>query len=330
MKKKRTLLDIYILEILEKQASKDKPMLQSVLIEKLKEYPYEVEVSRNTLSAYVRKLYEDNRIKKNSKGIYKPGLFDDHELRLLIDGVLFGQHIPKEIAKDLIDKLKGMSELGLKNRVRHVYYLPNIVRTENKNLYEMIDKIDEAIQNNRKIRVKRCYYNFDKKLVPIKDEYILDPYYLVTEKSRYYLICCMEKNGKQGDGLVNLRVDRFFDVEILQNRPATDIRKIEKYCNGFQLDEYMREHLYMVTGKTVNVTMKLFEKNIGDFIDWYGKDFTVINREGDEIAIRFLVNDTALVFWALQYGKIATIISPASVRERMEHEVKLLADKYLK
>jgi hypothetical protein len=74
----------------------------------------------------------------------------------------------------------------------------------------------------------------------------------------------------------------------------------------------------------------LFEKNIGDFIDWYGKDFTVINREGDEIAIRFLVNDTALVFWALQYGKIATIISPASVRERMEHEVKLLADKYLK
>lgn len=41
-----------------------------------------------------------------------------NKLRLLIDGVLFGQHIPKEIATELISKLKGMSELGLKNRVR--------------------------------------------------------------------------------------------------------------------------------------------------------------------------------------------------------------------
>lgn len=274
MKKERKLLDIYILEILEKQASKDKPMLQSTLMEKLADYPYEIEVTRNTVSSYLQKLREDNRI-KGKRGVYKPCLFDDHELRLLIDGVLFGQHIPKEIAKDLIDKLKGMSELGLKNRVRHVHYLPSMPRTENKNLYEMIDKIDEAIQGNCKIRVKRCYYDADKRLVPIEGEYVLDPYYLVTEKSRYYLICQMEKNGIIGKGLVNLRVDRFWNVEILRNKPAIDIRKIDKYRNGFRLDEYMREHLYMVTGETVNVTMKLLKKNIGDFIDWYGKNFIV-------------------------------------------------------
>lgn len=328
MKKERTLLDIYILEILEKYASKDKPMLQSTLIEKLADYPYEIEVARNTLSAYLKKLRDDDRI-RGKRGVYKPGLFDDHELRLLIDGVLFGQHIPKEIATELIDKLKGMSELGLKNRVRHVHYLPSMPRTENKNLYEIIDKIDEAIQANRKIRVKRCNYDSEKKLVEIDAEYILDPYYLVTEKSRYYLICQMEKNGKPGTGLINLRVDRILDVEILYNRPAMDIRKIEKYRNGFQLDEYMREHLYMVTGETVNVTMKLLKKNIGDFIDWYGKDFMVIKREPEEITIRVSVNDNALIYWSLQYGKIATIISPESVKVKLQKEVQLLADKYL-
>lgn len=328
MKKERTLLDIYILEILEKYAGKDKPMLQATLMEKLSEYPYGIEVTRNTLSAYLKRLREDGYI-RGQRGVYKVGLFDDHELRLLIDGVLFGQHIPKEIAKDLIDKLKGMSELGLRNRVRHVHYLPSMPRTENKNLYEMIDKIDEAIQNNRKIRVKRCNYDAEKKLTPVDAEYILDPYYLVTEKSRYYLICQMEKNGKPGKGLVNLRVDRFWDVEILQNRPTTDIRQIDKYRNGFMLDEYMREHLYMVSGETVNVTMKLLNKNIGDFIDWYGKNFTVINREPEEITIRVSVNDNALIYWALQYGKIATIISPDSVKEKLQKEVRLLADKYL-
>lgn len=328
MKKERTLLDIYILEILEKYASKDKPMIQATLIEKLADYPYEVSVARNTLSAYLRRLREEDRI-KGQRGIYKPGLFDDHELRLLIDGVLFGQHIPKEIAKELIDKLKGMSELGLKNRIRHVHYLPSMPRTENKNLYEMIDKIDEAIQSNRKIRVTRCYYNSDKKLVPTSSVYVFDPYYLVTEKSRYYLICQMEKDGEKKEGLYNMRVDRFWDVEILQNRPAADIRTVEKYRDGFQLDEYMREHLYMVTGNTVNVTMKLNNNNISDFIDWYGKNFMVVNREPEEITIRFAVNDTALIFWALQYGKVATILSPDSVKQRMEAEIKLLADKYL-
>lgn len=328
MKKEKTLLDVYILEILEKQASKDKPMLQSTLAERLADYPYEIEVHRNTLSRCLKKLREEERI-KGKRGVYKPGLFDDHELRLLIDGVLFGQHIPKEIAKDLIDKLKGMSELGLKNRIRHVHYLPSMPRTENKNLYEMIDMIDEAIQGNCKIRVKRCSYDADKSLVPIEGEYVLDPYYLVTEKSRYYLICRMEKNGKTGKGLVNLRVDRFWNVEILRNKPVTDIRKADKYHNGFRLDEYMREHLYMVTGETVYVTMKLLKKNIGDFIDWYGKNFMVVNRELEEITIRFSVNDNALIYWALQYGKMATIISPDSVREKMEKEVKLLAEKYL-
>lgn len=328
MKKERSLLYVYILDILEKQASKDKPMQQAVLLEKLKDYPYGIDVSRNTLSKYVHMLCNDNRIKIEKKGIYKPGLFDDHELRLLIDGVLFGQHIPKEIATNLIGKLKGMSKIGLKNRVRNVHYLPSMPRTENENLYEMIDKIDEAIQNNRKIRVIRCSYNSGKKLVPIEGEYILDPYYLVTEKSRYYLICRKEKNGKQETDITNLRVDRFYEVEILQDTPATDIRTIEKYHNGFQLDKYMREHLYMVSGNTITVTMKIMEKNIGDFIDWYGKDFEVIKCENDEITIKFSVNDNALVYWALQYGKIATILSPNSVREKMKREVEWLAGKY--
>lgn len=328
MKKDKTLLDIYILEILEKHASKEKPMLQKELLERLQEYPYEVKVSRNTLSTYLQRLREEERI-KGQRGVYKPGLFNDHELRLLIDGVLFGQHIPKEIAKNLIDKLKGMSELGLKNRIRHVHYLPSMPRTENENLYTMIDQIDEAIQNNRKIRVKRCNYDSNQKLVCVADEYILDPYYLVTEKSRYYLICQMEKNGVIRKGLTNLRVDRFSDVEILQNKPAMDIREIDMYRNGFQLDEYMREHLYMVSGDTVTVTMKLLNKNIGDFIDWYGKDFRIVKRGPEEITIKFAVNDTALIYWALQYGKIATVLSPNSVREKLEKEVTLLSDKYL-
>ncbi|MCR5024701.1 MAG: WYL domain-containing protein [Lachnospiraceae bacterium] len=328
--KKKTLIDIYILKILEKYACKEKPMTQAEVQEKLEDYPYEIDVSRNTLASYIRDLRDAGLI-KGKRGIYKPGLFDDHELRLLIDGVLFGQHIPKEVAEELIGKLKGMSEQGLKNRIRHVYYLPGINKTENKNLYEMIDKIDEAINTQRQIKVVRCKYYEMKKLMPLEDEYILDPYYLVTEKSRYYLICRMTKNGKSGNKLINLRVDRFMKVDILSNKKALDIRKIPEYKNGtFQLDEYMRQHMYMVSGNTVNVTMKIRKDRIEDFIDWYGKVYRIIQNDPDEITIRFSANDNAVRFWALQYGQFVTVLEPASLVGMLREDTERLMAKYLK
>lgn len=327
MRKDTALIDVYILEILEKYAAKEKPMYRAALREKLKEYPYEITVSDNTISRHLAWLREEGRI-KGQRGVYKPGRFDDHELRLLIDGVLYGKHVPEQDAKVLIDKLKSMSELGLSKRVRNVHYLSSVPRTENKKLYDMIDKIDEAIIHSRKIKVKRCRYNTNKELVPIEGDYILDPYYLVADKSRYYLICRKEKNGIYDEDLVDLRVDRFWKVEILHTKPAADITEISKYRNGFYLDEYLRQHLYMVSGETVRVTMRLLKDSIGDFIDWYGKDFSIIKDEGKNIVISFLVTDNALVYWALQYGKKATILSPESVRERMKEEVKQLGERY--
>lgn len=328
MRQGRNIIGVYILEILGKCANKDHPMTQVKLLEKLAEYPYEVERARNTLSAYLNIMCAEERIIKTDRGYYMPGTFDDHELRLLIDGVLFGQHIPTELAESLIRKLKGMSELGLKDRIRNVHYLPNIPRTENNKLYEIIDLIDEAIQTKRKIRVTRCKYNTDKELVPIEGEYILDPYYLVTDKSRYYLICRRMKDGVVKDDLENLRIDRFRDVKILKDTPADDIRTIEKYRNGFSLDEYKREHLYMVSGKTVVVKMEVLEKRIGDFIDWYGKNFTVLKKQDGIVTIRFTVNDNALIFWALQYGDAVRILSPAEVVEVMREKVRMLGEKY--
>ena len=327
---RKTLIDVYILDVLEKYACKEKPMTQAQVMEKLADRPYEISVSRNTLASYISDLREAGLI-IGKRGIYKPALFDDHELRLLIDGVLFGHHIPTNVAEELIKKLKGMSERGLKNRIRHVHYLPDINRTENKNLYEMIDKIDEAIQKERKIRVVRCRYNTDKKLEPVENEYILDPYYLVTERSRYYLICHMTKDGQSGNKLVNLRVDRFLSVDILADQKRLDIRKLPGYENGsFQLDDYMRQHLHMVSGETVIVKMQIKRKNIGDFIDRYGKDFNIVGETpSGDVILRFKVNDNALMFWALQYGEIATVLEPKSLVDKLRQETERLAGKYI-
>lgn len=77
------------------------------------------------------------------------------------------------------------------------------------------------------------------------------------DKYRDEIICHMTRNGKPSNELINLRVDRFLSVDILANQKALDIRKLPEYQNGsFQLNDYMRQHLYMVSGETVHVKMQ--------------------------------------------------------------------------
>ena len=46
--------------------------------------------------------------------------FTDSELRLLIDSVLFSNHIPYKQDKELVDKLASLSNIYFKKRVNHI------------------------------------------------------------------------------------------------------------------------------------------------------------------------------------------------------------------
>ena len=321
------IVDVYILEILQKSANEDHPMKQTKLVEELKKYPYELSLHRNTIRTYVNELEACGYIVKTKKGVYKKSIFTDQELRLLMDGVLFGHHIPQKEAENLIDKLKKQSELGLKDRMRNVHYLPGISRTENADLTDLIDAIDEAINKEKKIEVVRCAYDETKTLKRLPGKYILDPYAIVTEGSRYYLICHMTKNGVESEGLRNLRVDRLLFVKILKIS-ARDIRTIKGYEGGLILDEYMHQHFYMMSGELVRVTMDVNKEYIGSFIDWFGKDFKVSSKDEKNVTVRFKVIDQAIIPWVLQYGDWVTVTEPKALRKEIREKLKNYLKKY--
>lgn len=122
------LLAIYILRILQSYASKEQKMSQAQMLQYL-ERDYGITVDRKTLSAYLKQLREEEYI-KGQRGFYRVNYFNDSELRLLIDGVLFGQHVPTADAKTLINKLKYLTSASLRNRLKHIYYLEGIHHTD--------------------------------------------------------------------------------------------------------------------------------------------------------------------------------------------------------
>ena len=292
--RKSELIDIYILEILERHAHKDHKLTQNQIIELLNE-EYGVECTRNTLSKYLSALREDGRI-AGERGVYKVNKFSDEELRLLIDGVLFGQHIPVDDAKEIIKKLKSLSELGLKERVKNVYYVEGFNRTQNKRL-----------------------------------QVVVNPYQLVTEKSHYYLICFVddsEGKGYHGNDLENLRIDRWWSVEETNIR-RKKIESIPGYEHGLKLDKYMREHIYMWTGTSERVTLRIQNYNVRDFVDWFGTDYRLIKIDEEYTEVSIKANVNAIKFWALQYGGVATVLKPESLRKELLNTIEEMQNRYM-
>lgn len=77
--------------------------------------------------------------------------FDDAEKRLLIDSVLFSQNLSIAQAKRLIEKLKGLENSYFQTKVRHASNLPALSHTDNKQIMIVLDVLNDAIENNRKV-----------------------------------------------------------------------------------------------------------------------------------------------------------------------------------
>lgn len=316
----KELIDIFIMEILWRYSSEEHRLTQKEIIKHLS-VDYQMEVSRNTLSQYLAELKREGFV-EGTRGVYCKRIFSDSELAVLVNSVTAVKTIPSADIRNLIEKLKAMAEPQRRSEFCHSYFLANINHTDNKDVGEIMGIISRAIEHRKKIEITSCFYNIDGVLQEGKT-YIVDPYYIVAEKSRYYLLCHGERNAVEPR-----RIDRMSRVKILTyNR--MEICEIENYKNHtFQIEEYMKEHIYMYSGKSERVTLKIQKACIGDFIDWFGKDYRKIEEQQEKVIIQVKANVEAVYFWSLQYSKIAEVISPKSLREKIRQGAIKIAETY--
>ncbi len=317
----KDLLVLYILEILNEYANEEKTIYQQDVLRLLEEN-YHIEIkSRKTLGKRISSLRDGGYI-EGERGIYKVNKFTDNELRILIDSILFAPYIPSEEAKTIIEKLKSLSPISLKNKIRNIHYVRSLSRTRNDKLYPILDTIDEAIAKRKQIKITVCRFNEHAELEDIRTE-LIHPYYIVNSNSRYYIICYADR----GDRLESRRIDRISKVEILEER-IRPLKNIIGERQNFDLGQYMNEHIYMFSGKSMPIKIKLRKEHIGIFIDWYGTDYTISEKDQDDITIRVRANENATYYWALQYGHLVEIVEPLSLREKLKQGLKDILKKY--
>lgn len=321
----KKMLNMLILDILKEYSDQDHRLTQQEIIRLLKSN-YDMECDRRSVKNNVFCLKELGYEISTEDGYYLMERdFDDAELRMLIDSVLFSKNLTQKQAKSLIEKLKGMGNRYFPVKINHVSNLPELHHGDNKQLMYALDTINEAISQKRKISFIYNEYGVDFKLHPKREErYIVNPYQMVANNSFYYLI----GNYDKYNNISHYRLDRMTCVEMLPDKvkPQNQIEGLE---NGLNLPKHMAEHIYMFSGDSVPIKMIADKSILNELIDWFGKDFRIDETENhNQIMIRLTCNEYAFFYWALQYGPYVEVLEPASLRSKIADTISEMNDKY--
>lgn len=321
----KKMLNMLILEILKEYSDQEHRLTQQEIIRLLKSN-YDMDCDRRSVKNNVMCLKELGYEISMEDGYYLlEREFDDAELRMLIDSVLFSKNLTQKQAKTLIEKLKGMGNRYFSAKVNHVSNLPELHHGDNKQLMYVLDTINEAISQHKKISFVYNKYGFDFKLHPKREEkYVVNPYQMVANNGFYYLI----GNYDKYDDISHYRLDKMTCVEMLTEKvkPQNQVTGLEQ---GLNLPKHMAEHIYMFSGESVAINMLVDETIISELVDWFGNDFYVIEkRRNNQVLVRLKCNEQAFFYWALQYGPYVEVLEPVSLRSKIAEAVSEMNEKY--
>lgn len=342
-KQPKKMVIFNILNILKKYSDTDHRLTQQDVISHLKN-DYDMEVDRKTVLRNINDLIDEgfdidydeiDRGKGKNKNTVRTNFcyrsrFEDSELRLLIDGLLFSKYIPNKLCRELISKIEAEGNIYFKSRVKYIALSEENV-TGNKDLFYNIDIIDEAIKENLKITFNYLSYGVDKKPYIRKDEdgnirtYKVTCVQIAAINNHYYLVCT---DGKHS-GVANYRVDRIKNIK-LTDEIGTDKKELVHLKNTFNLPKHMMEHLYMYGNESVNVRFEFNKIILNDVIDWFGNNIDFKDLKNGKIEARTIVIKDAMKFWALQYAEHVIVTHPKSLVDEIKTVLKTSIKNYNK
>ena len=304
-------LNMLILEVLEQYTDRDHRLTQQEIVDLL-EKNYGVPCTRQTVKNNLMLLGEMGYEISMEGGIcLMSRQFENAELRMLIDSVLFSRTLSGEDAERLIKKLTAFGNKYFHAKVKHVCHLPKLIHSDNKQVLLNLDVLNDAIEQERKVSFTYNSYGKDFQLHPRRKEpYIVNPYQMVVNQGRYYLLCSYDTSNR----LSHYRLDYMTKLEMLDAK-VKPMDQMEDFVQGYSLPKHMEEHIYMFSGPSVQVKMRVRAVNMDALIDWFGKGFRIVQEDADGRIVSVVCNEMAMKYWALQYGEYVEVLEPKSLRE---------------
>lgn len=290
------------------------------------EYRDKIGYDTENRKAKIDGIIQDSEMKTNYR--YRHD-FDAAQIRYLMEAVLFSNSLPKFEREALLELIGNLGSISSKNSIsKHIYSLGQIVdsKVSNPEFLANIDIINEAIEKEKQISFTYNNYGKDKKLHPktgpdgTSVERVVNPYYLIANNGRYYLVC----NYDAFDSAIYIRVDKITDIKMLSSpvKPKKNVKGIK------DLPSTLTEQLYMQGGHSSHVKFRANKCIISELIDWFGTEIKFGEETENDIICSVKVNNASMKFWAMQYSDHVEILEPIELRNRIKDTLKLTGKKY--
>ena len=346
-KQPKKLLIFNILDILKKYSDADHRLSQKEIEDILKtEYNMVTDrkaIKRNLMNlidfGYEIEYSEYVRMVPNAKtgereescvlsDFYLVREFTDGELRLLIDSLLFSNHVPSGQCKELIGKLEGLSSSYFRSRIKYIATVPDN-QVDNRQVFLNVEILDEAISRHRKVAFRYLEYGMDKKQHPKKrsdgsEKYIVSPYQMAAKEGKYYLICNFDKYND----ISNYRIDRIRDIEILEEKakPFDTLQGADG--RPLDLSDYMKKHVYMYSGGDCRARIRINRAMISDVIDLFGKEVNFSDENETDVTVNVYANEMSIERFALSFAPDVVVLEPKVLANKVKSCLLKAAEKY--
>ena len=312
----------YILDYLKRNSHQDHPVRANELISML-DRNHNIACDRKTVYSDIAALQEYGvdivSIPGRNGGYYIASRnFELPELKLLIDAVQSSRYLTEKKSRELIEKLCEECSVYDANLMRRDVLVSGRVKSMNETIYYNVDRIQDAISQNKQISFRYFDWGIDGKRKYRSKDYKASPYRLCQDNENCYLLGHSPRYG-----ITSYRVDRMSDIQILETDrdPCPEL-------TGKALTAHANQLFQMYSGDQVTVKMRFHRSMANAVIDKFGRNTMLIPDGEDHFTFTVSVAVSPMFLsWVIGFGPKAKILYPDSViqqcvamcREAMEN-----------
>lgn len=243
--------------------------------------------------------------------------FELPELKLLVDAVSSSRFISTGKSDVLIKKISSMASVYQQEQIAPRIYTADRIKTDNTQLYYIVDKLIEAVQEKKKVRFQYQEYDADKnKVLRNNGElYVNSPYGCLWNDDYYYLIGYSDKHCK----VVTFRIDRIIDLELIEENAVPE-------PESFTIADYVKKSIEMYDGEEQQVELLCDNEVMKSVVDRFGEAIQTEKVSESKFKATITVSASKTFYaWTFRFAGQIQIVSPVKMRaEYMEMARKII------
>ena len=248
--------------------------------------------------------------------------FELQEVKLLVDMVQSSNFITKRKTQALIKKLETLVSVHDAKLLERNVYVRNRVKAMNESVYINVDKISEAIADDRLLRFQYFQYNTrkQKELRHGGRLHEVSPFALIWVDQNYYLLAYSAEH----ESMRHYRVDRMTRIT-----SAEGPRRGKEVFAGTDMSTYTTKVFNMFTGEEKRVRLRCDASLADPVIDRFGEDVSMIPEGDDAFTVTVdVVVSPQFYAWLTPFGTRVEILDPPEVREGFRRQLQALLKLY--